>query len=83
MAVNLYVFGCVITDPPRRADGLCARDGCDEPVPTGRKSRADVRASLASEPFCSTDCCKLYHGLISAPSPKRGAPGKPYAGFDK
>lgn len=52
-------------DPPRRADGRCAR------YPACKKRLAEITprhwryggAALLEEPFCSTECCKIWHGV--------------------
>lgn len=53
-------------DPPRRRDGRCARRGCRKKIPamTARHRRYGGDA-LLSEPFCSTECAKQYHGVMS------------------
>ena len=45
-------------DPSPPVDGTCAV--CGKPRTLTHKRR-DVARALASEPFCSTDCCKHWH----------------------
>lgn len=54
-------------DPPVRRDGRCAE--CREP----RNPRANRYSGLAAQldPFCSTGCCKAWHGLAE-PERRRG-----------
>ena len=51
-------------DPERREDGRCARHGCKKPLQkqTARHPRY-AGDEILSEPFCSTECCKTYHGV--------------------
>lgn len=39
-------------DPKIRADGLCARDECENELP------------VLDDPFCSNACCRLWHGVV-------------------
>lgn len=48
------------TDPPARADGRCARPGCRAKL--AFKKRRGLE-HLYDDPFCSTECCKAYHGV--------------------
>lgn len=65
-------------DPPVRADGKCVVCGGERVPPKGRRDNArhdkrivarkpavDVAAMVAGDPFCSTDCCKKYHGVVT------------------
>jgi hypothetical protein len=45
------------------AKRTCARRGCSVEIP--------VRAALEGDPYCSTDCCRLDHGL-AASKPRKG-----------
>ena len=49
-------------DPIPRADGRCARAGCSKPIAIKRHAKVPP-AAYAGEPFCSTECCKVYHGV--------------------
>lgn len=51
----------VKADPPLRADGRCAV--CGKPRKTDRSQRY-ARGEAERDPFCSTQCCKAYHGII-------------------
>jgi len=56
-------------DPPVRADGRCAMPGC-------RKQRKPPatnygRVEYLRDPWCSTTCCRKFHGTslaLSQPS---------------
>lgn len=42
-------------DPGLRRDGVCALKGCEKQLPkVGREN---------NDSFCSTRCCRLWHGL--------------------
>jgi len=64
-------------DPRVRPDGLCAREGCGRRRPitvaSGKKRAQLARYAglrqLEEDPFCSTVCCRLYHGC---PLPDNG-----------
>ncbi len=43
---------------------VCVRRGCSTKIP--------VRAALDGDPYCSTDCCRLDHGLPAAKKIKGG-----------
>lgn len=55
------------SDPPRRADGHCARPGCGKRLVAGppktlpKSLRPMFMEALAREPFCSTVCCREYY----------------------
>jgi hypothetical protein len=55
-------------DPDVRADGLCVV--CERPV---RPERWAKYARGVTDPFCSTECCRAWHGC-----PRRA--GGPHAG---
>jgi hypothetical protein len=48
-------------DPKRRADGRCAQ--CGEPIKVAAKMREPHRSEARRDPFCSSECCRLWHGL--------------------
>jgi hypothetical protein len=52
-------------DPRRRKNGTCAHRGCKRHLPeiTSRHRRYAGDALLL-DPFCSTECCKEYHGVV-------------------
>lgn len=50
-------------DPRPRRGGLCARKGCKKKAANG-KIAADK--TIIIDPFCSTQCCKVYYGVMSA-----------------
>jgi hypothetical protein len=59
-------------DPPVRRDRICARPDCPKPLVTPTpQHRKYGGTAILSEPFCSTECCKLYHGVIVTPAPPR------------
>jgi hypothetical protein len=60
----------VFTDPPLRADGLCAV--CLEPRLT-RKLKPVYQGEAAKDPFCSNVCAREWYG-IPLPSAARPAP---------
>lgn len=41
-------------DPLVRDDHRCARWGCRKPLPK--------LAIVHADPFCSCECCRIYHG---------------------
>jgi len=51
-------------DPPVRADGRCARRGCHKlrKIPRSHH-RAIDHALYELDPWCSTQCCRLYYGV--------------------
>ncbi len=77
-------------DPPVRTDGLCATPGCGKRLISGppktmpKALRALFVAELAREPYCSTRCCREWHGNhdrtepTADPSLIRTAPRKFY-----
>lgn len=55
--------GTTRSDPPRRDDGRCALPDCNKRLPTiTARHRRYGGEALLSEPFCSTECCRSYHG---------------------
>lgn len=53
-------------DPPVRSDGRCARPGCGKPrkMPASNAAKAYIdRRHYEADPWCSTDCCRTYHGV--------------------
>lgn len=50
-----------VGDPKPRRGGLCARPGCKNKVYVIRTA---AKTSVL-DPFCSTQCCKVYWGVIS------------------
>ena len=54
-------------DPKVRKDGLCARRGCTKPLQKiTERHRRYGGALLEFEPFCSSVCCRIYHGTTLA-----------------
>lgn len=67
-------------EPRPRKDGVCARPGCDRQRPTAKTRRRQrtphtnyaavdhdlLRLYLEEDPFCSTQCCRLFHGTEKA-----------------
>lgn len=49
-------------DPPVRDDGLCAYDGCEKMRVVPKQTYA-TREEHEADPFCSTVCCRHYHGV--------------------
>lgn len=60
-------------DPPVRKDGRCAH--CVGP----RKAKPNRYSGLAAtlDPFCSTGCCRAWHGV--ADRPRDPLPRRAYA----
>lgn len=56
-------------EPAIREDGRCALDSCRKAIKPPKRRR-DVPARLYEDPFCSTDCCKAFHGVAT---PQRDA----------
>jgi len=54
------------SDPPVRRDGRCARPGCGRPRKIPKPQRGIDAAVYERDPFCSSTCARLYHGLESA-----------------
>ena len=61
-------------DPRVRKDGRCARKGCTKMRPivtaTGKKRKELIRYAgafqLERDPFCSSRCCRAFHGTSLA-----------------
>lgn len=53
----------VLTDPPVRKDGKCARDGCGRLRKVTKQVRKYAGDQIDFDPFCSTECCRKFHGL--------------------
>lgn len=52
-------------DPPVRADGRCAQ--CKRPRTLPKRPQKGVDpASYERDPFCSSTCARLWHGLETA-----------------
>lgn len=52
-----------MNDPRRRPDSLCALSTCRKPLkPPSVKQRGVDPAVYASEPFCSSKCCREWYG---------------------
>lgn len=59
-------------DPPIPADGGCAQCGGTRELP---KRGRYHNAAADADPFCSTECCRAWHG-VESPSPEyRGRRG--------
>ena len=50
-----------MTEPKPRRDGKCRQ--CKKPYKIAAP-RAGVNPALYVDPFCSTVCCKTYHGVV-------------------
>ena len=56
-------------DPPVRSDRRCAQRGCTRQLATiTSRHRRYGGDALLVEPFCSTECCRAYHGVGLAPT---------------
>jgi hypothetical protein len=53
-------------DPPVREDGRCANCGKVRRPPTGKYA---TKAEFETDPFCSTECARAWHGTESAGVP--------------
>lgn len=53
----------MIVDPPVRDDKKCAVCGKSRNVT--KKKRRYAGAAIDLDPFCSTKCCRAYHGAPS------------------
>ena len=49
----------MISDPPVRRDGRCARQGCAKRKPGPSRYAGDA---ITRDPFCSTECARRFHG---------------------
>lgn len=49
-------------EPKPRRDGRCARAGCAKKVVRSKAVRRYAGDQIDREPFCSTECCRRYHG---------------------
>ena len=49
-------------DPPVRADGRCAGPGCRKQRTVSEQARKYAGVQLDLDPFCSTRCCRKWHG---------------------
>jgi hypothetical protein len=57
-------------DPPVRDDGRCAQ--CGKPRRPER-SRSYGGYAAEADAFCSTDCCRVWHGCEVGGHPSTGA----------
>jgi hypothetical protein len=55
----------MLPDPPVRADGRCAYCGGERKLPKRPQKGVDP-ASYERDPFCSSTCARLFHGLETA-----------------
>ncbi len=55
-------------DPSPLARGGCARPSCKKPVPEAARGEGD--------PFCSSRCCRAYHGVVFKSDEARPGPGR-------
>lgn len=53
-------------DPPLRKDRRCARKGCSKRLKVPAQTLA-AREVYERDPFCTSVCCKIYHGVIADP----------------
>jgi hypothetical protein len=53
----------LVSDPIRREDEMCARPNCTRSLSFNK--RAELHEMYANEPFCSTECCKFFHGIAT------------------
>jgi len=72
-----------VTDPPAPSDGTCLVCGRERAV---AKLKPLYRRALERDPFCSTDCCRAWHGTqlpvtgredFNARRPDRDGLGRP------
>lgn len=49
-------------DPKPRRGGLCARKGCKKNASLGIRTADGM---ITNDPFCSTQCAKVYFGVIT------------------
>jgi hypothetical protein len=55
----------MLHDPPVPVDGSCARCGGQRRIPPANAAKLYATAELyAREPFCSTECCREWHGCV-------------------
>lgn len=50
-------------DPRVRKDGLCAEPSCRKPRRITKQSRKYAGDAVVLDPFCSTECCRKWHGV--------------------
>lgn len=48
-------------DPKRRADDRCSGPGCNKLIKID--ARYSGAETAATDPFCSANCCRRWHGL--------------------
>ena len=54
------------SDPRVRRDGRCARKGCDRKLPRSKRAKRYAGDWLELDPFCSSRCCRAFHGTSLA-----------------
>lgn len=66
----------MIPDPPVRADGKCVVCGRGRKIKRSGKYGLDKngRRVAATDPFCSTQCCREYHGTSLPDHRRTGRP---------
>jgi hypothetical protein len=62
----------VTADPPVKADGTCYVCGKPRRVPKG----AWARAAAELDSFCSTECCRQWHGVSLRATPSTSNPSR-------
>lgn len=54
-----------MTEPERRTDGLCAREGCGKKLPEVTKQmRKYAGNQIEKDPFCSAKCCRIVYNAV-------------------
>jgi hypothetical protein len=67
----------MLHDPPVPEDGSCALCGGPRRTPATYTGKPYATAEqYASEPFCSTECCREWHGVLLPASPWSPMGGK-------
>ena len=53
-------------EPRVRKDGRCARPGCNRKLPRSKRAKKYAGDWLELDPFCSSRCCRAFHGCSLA-----------------
>jgi hypothetical protein len=61
-------------DPPVRTDGRCVV--CDKPRSPWRSKRYG-KLEAERDPFCSSTCCRVWHGVSLRATPSTSGPTSP------
>lgn len=68
---------CRPPDPPVRGDGRCAHCGGQRgrlPKAITQRNKAILARELELDPFCSTVCCRSWHGTELDRHPQKPPP---------